>query len=328
MKEQLLKYNSIAVVGTAKNVGKTVTMNYLLSQLRDCGRVLGLTSVGYDGEGLDQVTETAKPEITLYDGMIFTTAEQQYASRRLTAEILEISGRRTSVGRPVTARVRVQGKCIISGPADTWSLSNLIGRYRELGVGLTLVDGAQSRMSLASPTVTDAMVLATGAALSANMQQVVMTTRFACQLIDIKECDDDLKQTFHQCGKGVWTLRDDGTLTQTEIPTALSGNIPEMTGVRAIYVSGAVGDRFVERLKMQNRAIELVVADFTKLFLTQAVYAQLLRSKLKLSVMYKSRLVAVTANPWSPQGFTMDSRELCDRLREATSVNVYDVMKI
>lgn len=328
MKEELLKYNSVAVVGTAKNVGKTVTMNYILSQLRDCGRTLGLTSVGYDGEGLDQVTETAKPEITLYDGMVFTTAEQQYAGRRLVAEILEISGRRTSVGRPVTARVRVQGKCIISGPADTWSLRNLIRRYRELGVGLTLVDGAQSRMSLASPTVTDAMVLATGAALSANMRQVVMATRFACQLIEIGECCDDLKRAFNDCGKGVWVLKDDGALGLTEIKTALSGNIPEMGGVRAIYVSGAVGDRFVERLKVQNRAIELVVGDFTKLFLTQAVYAQLLRSKVHISVMYKSRLVAVTANPWSPQGFTMDSRELCDRLSEATGVNVYDVMRL
>ena len=328
MKEELLKYNSVAVVGTAKNVGKTVTINYILSQLRDTGRVLGLTSVGYDGEGLDQVTETAKPEITLYEGMIFTTAEQQYAGRRLTAEILEISGRRTSVGRPVTARVKVQGKCIISGPADTWSLRNLIRRYRELGVDLTLVDGAQSRMSLASPTVTDAMVLATGAALSANMRQVVMATRFACQLIEIGECSDDLKLVFRDCGKGVWTLSEDGTLRLTEIKTALSGNIPEMGGVKAIYVSGAVGDRFVERLKMQNRAIELVVGDFTKLFLTQAVYAQLLRSKVHISVMYKSRLVAVTANPWSPQGLTMDSRELCDRLREATGVDVYDVMRL
>lgn len=328
MKEELLKYRSVAVVGTAKNVGKTVTMNHLLSELRDSGRVLGLTSVGYDGEGLDQVTETAKPEITLYEGMVFTTAEQQYAGRRLTAEILEISGRRTSVGRPVTARVKVQGKCIISGPADTWSLKNLINRYSQLGVDLTLVDGAQSRMSLASPTVTDAMVLATGAALSANMQQVVMATRYACQLIEIGECSDEMKRVFGQCGKGVWTLSDDGVVTLTDIKTALSGNIPETSGVKAVYVTGAVGDRFVERLKMQNRPIQLVVADFTKLFLSQAVYAQLLRSKVHISVMYKSRLVAVTANPWSPQGFTMDSRELCDRLSDATGVNVYDVMKL
>ena len=328
MVDEILKYGSVAVVGTAKNVGKTVTINWLLGELRRSGKRLGLTSVGYDGEGLDQVTETAKPEITLYEGMVFTTAEQQYAGRRLSAEILEIGERRTAVGRPVTARVKVQGKCIVSGPADTYSLRRLIERYGELGVELTMVDGAQSRMSLASPTVTDAMVLATGAALSANIQQVVMQTRYACQLIGIGECSDDIRRAFGGYEKGVWTMSEEGEVRKSEVRTALTGIVPEMTGVKAIYVSGAVGDRFVERLMMQRREVELVVSDFTKLFLTQATYARLLRSKVSISVMYKSRLVAVTVNPWSPMGFTMDSGELCERIGEATGVNVYDVMKI
>ena len=38
--------SSVAIVGTAKNVGKTVTMNYLVSELSAKGLTAGLVSSG------------------------------------------------------------------------------------------------------------------------------------------------------------------------------------------------------------------------------------------------------------------------------------------
>lgn len=327
--DDILNYESVAIVGMAKNVGKTVTLNYLLAGLRETGKSIGVTSIGLDGEGLDQVTITPKPEITLYKGMTFTTAEQQYAGRELTAEILGIGGRMTSVGRLVTARVQVPGRVMITGPADTCSLSKLLQEYKQRQVELTLVDGALSRLSPASPTVTDALVLATGAAVSANIAQVVKATKYACQLIELPEADSDVRAAFSDCSNGVWVLRHDGSVERSSVLSALSGDIPEIDdSVRALYAAGAVGNRFVERLRLQRRDIELVVGDFTKIFVTQDCYAMTLRSKLRLSVMYKSKLAAVTANPWSPQGYTFDSNELCDRLMSEINVDVFDVKKI
>ena len=42
----------IALVGLAKNTGKTVTMNALLGELAAAGEPVGVTSVGRDGEQL------------------------------------------------------------------------------------------------------------------------------------------------------------------------------------------------------------------------------------------------------------------------------------
>lgn len=327
--DDILSYRSVAIVGMAKNVGKTVTLNYLLDGLKETGKRIGVTSIGLDGEGLDQVTTTPKPEITLYNGMTFTTAEQQYAGRELTAEILSVGGRMTSVGRLVTARVVVPGKVMITGPADTYSLSKLLKEYRESQVDLALVDGALSRLSPASPTVTDALVLATGAAVSANIAQVVKSTKYACQLIELPETESQVRERLLNCERGVWVLRKDGTLEKTKVLSALAGEIPAIDdSVRAIYASGAVGNLFVERLRNQRKEIELVVGDFTKIFVTQDCYAMTLRSKVRMSVLYKSKLAAVTANPWSPQGYTFDSDELCDRLRDEINVGVFDVKRI
>lgn len=55
------------------------------------------------------------------------------------------------------------------------------------GAHTTLVDGALSRLSSASPTIAEAMILTTGASLSANMDELVNKTDFAVKLINLPE---------------------------------------------------------------------------------------------------------------------------------------------
>ena len=102
--EDIKKYKSIATIGLEKNVGKTETMNYILKRLKDEGIVTAVTSIGIDGETVDIVTETSKPEITIYEGMIFVTSEKHYIKKRFQAEILDVSEKSTALGRLVTAR--------------------------------------------------------------------------------------------------------------------------------------------------------------------------------------------------------------------------------
>lgn len=148
------------------------------SQDKRFGRSVRSDSIGIDGENRDQVCQTPKPEIIVPEGMIFVTSEKHYRERRLVAEIMEIDDHRTALGRLVIARAKTSGKVLLSGPADTAGLKSLIRHMKDFGVRTTLVDGALSRLSLASPTVTEAMVLATGAAVSGNIRELVRRTRY------------------------------------------------------------------------------------------------------------------------------------------------------
>lgn len=99
----IVKYDSLSIVGLEKNTGKTEALNYILRRLPSTGAKLAVTSIGIDGEQRDQVTRTPKPEITLFPGMIFSTAESYYRERRLLSNLLDISDEESSMGRILSA---------------------------------------------------------------------------------------------------------------------------------------------------------------------------------------------------------------------------------
>ena len=330
--KELLNYRSLSIVGLEKNTGKTVCLNYILRRLNQLGVPCAVTSIGVDGEQVDAVFGSAKPEVTLYDGTLFITSEKHYRLRRLVSQIEAVDTRRTALGRMVTARVVVGGKALLSGAASTPLLREQIDRFVSQGVPLTIVDGALSRLSLASPTVTDAMVMATGAAVSVSLPQLVARTRFACSLIQLDEVDGALRASLSQCGAGLWAVDDEGGVHDLHIASALmlNQNSADIFAYgNTLFAAGAVTDRLVKHLsaRQDNGGTQLIVRDFTKLFISPETLRHFYSCGGSLRVLNGSRLVAVCLNPTSPQGFTLNSDEACHAVSEAIGLPVYDVMR-
>ena len=114
--EEILKYNSIAIVGLAKNAGKTECLNYILRKVKNTGKRFALTSIGIDGENRDQVCQTPKPEIEIFEDMIFITSEMHYRSKRLVAEIMDVSTHRQSCQFGESLVIRACRHGIIKSP--------------------------------------------------------------------------------------------------------------------------------------------------------------------------------------------------------------------
>jgi hypothetical protein len=286
--EALLRQKSCSVVGLEKNTGKTVCLNYLLRHL-PVGKSVAVTSIGLDGESKDQVTGTGKPEILLREGVVFGTSEKHYRMRRLLSELLDISDERTALGRLVTGRVLQQGKIMLSGPGSTASVRRWMDEVQQYA-DIVLVDGALSRLSAASPTVCESMVLATGAAFSANIDTLVRQTAYIVELINLPVFVDDEAEK--------------------------------------IFVDGAVTNRVLESLMKDeaNDGKELVIKDFTKVFAEPMLWHRFCR-RHKVSVRSGSCLLAITVNPTAPNGMVLDSECLCRQLHEATQIPVYDLIK-
>ena len=83
-----------------------------------------------------------------------------------------------------------------------------------------------------------------------------------------------------------------------------------------IFVSGAVTDSFFEFLKNQHQIseIEIIVRDFTKIFVSPEVYYSFLKKGGKIKVVQKTKLIAVCVNPISPDGYNLNSDELIKAL--------------
>ena len=345
--EELIKYKSCSIVGLEKNTGKTECFNYVLQRLPLDKKRVAVSSIGIDGETTDQVTKTAKPEIFLREGVYFGTSEKHYLMKRLSAELLEITNENTSLGNIIIGKALTPGKILLSGPSSTNGLRRWMDEMNKYDVDLTIIDGALSRMSLASPAVSESMILATGAAYSANINTLVQKTAFVVQMINLDLTSEDNRETFNDIKNGVWAI-DADTDTDTDIDSdtdfmkgrrlvdlkvasslSININTDGLKKCKTLFVSGALTDNFINHIR-QNKIFnetEIVVRDFTKIFLTPMTYNSFVNGKRKITVLQKSKLIAVCVNPTSPNGIVLDSEKLCKTLSEAIKLPVYDLKK-
>lgn len=326
--EEIAKCRSLSIVGLEKNTGKTETLNYILHELRGSGRRIAVTSIGIDGERRDQVCQIEKPEIELHEGMLFATTERHYRDRRLTAEVLCVGSRRTALGRLVTARVVVGGKVLLSGPADNVGLRMWIADMARQGADLTIIDGALSRLSHGSPAVCEGVVLCTGAAVSATVSRLVERTKFVCGLMRLEAVETELARQLAERENGVWLIGEDGEVTDSGVPSSLLIDrirtaVPK--GVRRLYVAGAVSDGVLRFLRTLPSPLELVIADFTRMFATAEAVRAFEGAGNRIRVVRQPRLMGVTVNPVSPTGIRLNSAVLRQALEGAIGVPVVDV---
>ena len=295
---ELIKYKSCSIVGLEKNTGKTECFNYVMQRLPLDKIRVAVSSIGIDGETTDQVTKTAKPEIFLREGVYFGTSEKHYLTKLLTSELLEISDENTSLGNIVIGKALTPGKLLLSGPSSTNGLHRWMNEMRKYDIDLTIIDGALSRLSLASPAVSESMILATGAAYSANINTLVQKTAFVVQMINLELTSQENHDTFININNGVWAIDFDADndfekkLVDLKVASSLSININTegLKKCKTLYVSGALTDNFVNHIR-QNKIFnetEIVVRDFTKIFLTPMTYNTFVNNKRKITVLQKS----------------------------------------
>ena len=328
--DEILQYKSVSVVGMEKNTGKTEALNYIIRRLE--GKKIAVTSIGIDGETVDSVTNTHKPEIELFEDTLFITSEKHYHERKLLSEIVDISTRHTSLGRLVTAKVIGKGKVILSGPSNITWLKEAIDALAQHDISTILVDGALSRKSFGSPTITDAMILTTGAALSPQISDIVKKTAFLHHLINIEKSQNPYLSTLLQIDKGIHTIGKESNIHDLNIPSSLllDKYKDRLWGHGStFFVAGVLSDNMLNTLRIQKNIHEtvIIVKDFTKIYATPESYKAFIQKGGKIEVLLKTKLIAICINPTSPTGFTVDSDKLKTALEEQLLVSVYDVKR-
>jgi hypothetical protein len=164
---------SIVVVGTGKNVGKTVTVTALADALVRSGVRFGIASIGRDGEAIDALEGTPKPRIFLRGDALLATAAPLLPAHP-AVEIVAATNEESALGPIVLARVRAPGFFEIAGPPSAAALRLVVGRLFAGGAEIVLVDGAVDR--IAALREEDAVVVATGAAIGPTPARVVEET--------------------------------------------------------------------------------------------------------------------------------------------------------
>ncbi len=314
----------ISVIGLEKNTGKTVVLNQMLKEFREEGTTTGVTSTGLEGEKRDQVYLNEKPEITVSKGTYFVTSERDFRHRSFSATVIDLRDYRSPLGRMVFAKAEADGKVIISGPSILEYLREAVNAMRSYGCEKILIDGSTSRMSPGTPLVSDGVILATGAALSMNMEELCRKTLFAVKLISLKATEPKLLNRMLALEGGVW-IENCGTFEKLS-SSALTTSYPraKIAG-KTIFIDGSLTSSVL--LSLSERGTRVVVKDFSRIFVDERSLMKYERAGGRLEVLHPANLIAVTVNPFSPTGFKIHSSELIRALEKKIDVPVVNVLE-
>ena len=173
---------SLFVVGTGKNVGKTVTMRAIYEAAVARGILPGLTSIGRDGEAVDIGDAQAKPRLFLRRGTAVATA-RDVLPRSPASDILELSRLQTAAGSLTYARVMQPAFYELVGPPTASGIReavNVLSRFSPF----VIVDGAIDRIA-ALAGGKDAIVVASGAAASPTIEEAVAEVHALVQRLSV-----------------------------------------------------------------------------------------------------------------------------------------------
>ena len=333
---KLLKpYRSVSIIGMNKNVGKTTTLNYILKEAR--GKVsLGLTSIGRDGEEIDVVTSTEKPKIYIEKNAMVATAKACLLNSDFTREIVETTDINTPMGEIVIARALSDGYVDLGGPSVNNYMSQIRDKLLKYNCDLVIIDGALNRKTFASPAITEATVLSTGAALNRSMNEVVKETIHSIELLSLPKVEDlcinKVSREILSCGN-IGVIYKDNTYRVLDAVTALNSSriVVEALddNVSCLVIKGVISDTLIKEIMASTvlyRDITIVAEDGTKLFINGDTYYKFTKQGGEIQVLNKINIVCVTTNPKAPYGYEFSPKEFVYRLRDLTDIPVFDVL--
>jgi hypothetical protein len=342
LSELLADTRALALVGLAKNTGKTETLAAILREHAASGTHVGVTSIGRDGEEHDVIdARIDKPRVELQRGSLVATTGALLRASGLAHERLMQTGVRTPLGEVVLARLSQAGAVEVAGPSVAADLHAVSDAMLELGAEQVLIDGAIDRRAASSPAVAEGLVMATGAILSEDIGAVVTATSDAVDLVRLPLADGGSGAGVDaERGAGADAAETDGTdwvtlerrLVLNAEPAEIAAALREHPHASTFAVEGALGERFLEgllaaRSERSGRELRIVAGDPTKVFLSRRGPRWYARQGISIEVLQTIELKAITVNPLAPQSHRFDSQLLRELIGAAVAgVPILDVL--
>ena len=305
----------LALVGLAKNTGKTQTLAAILAEHAAAGRRIGVTSIGRDGEERDVIdARIGKPRIHLQAGSLVASTDALLRASGVAHERLAQTGIRTPLGEVIVAELSEPGTLEVAGPSAAEDVREVSDAMIGFGAEQVLIDGAIDRRAASSPAVADGLVMATGAVLDEDIERVVTATARAVEVVRLPHA---------RAGERVVLARE---LALNSEPAEIAALLAEHPHANAFLVEGALSERLLEgllaaRRERAGRELRIVVGDPTKVFLALHGAGWYRRQGIAIEVLRTIDLRAITVNPVAPQSHRFDSR----RLRELIGAAIPDV---
>ena len=341
----------LGILGTAKNTGKTTTTSALLEIANNKNLSVGITSIGYDGEDIDNITGLPKPRIFAKKGTLIATAKNCLKSGVSQIKTLKETEISTPLGKIIIGEVMEDGLVIIAGPNKGEEISIVIDKLKKLGNKLILVDGAINRIV---PLMnTDALILTTGAARNINIDFLVKEIQCISYLFELPKIEKkDLMNLKNIEQKVITLIQKDYSKKYLKTNSLISlSDIQELINrlneeTQLIYIPGVLTEFALNELIKEEAKLlknkNIIISNPAHLLVggnTISLMDTLLKIKklrINLKIIKTIPILAITVNPFYPLYSYENSRyekgwvnreELYNKVKSVVSIPVIDIIK-
>jgi hypothetical protein len=181
----------IGIIGLAKNAGKTTTLNKIIEIYPNMR--IGLTSIGLDGEPLDQIYFFPKPAIMVRPNMVVATTLSCLESSDVMWKLIEKTDYHTPLGEILIVEIVSEGTVIVAGPSTNQELNQVV-KLMKKRCDKILIDGAFNRLTFSNIDVMEGIVLAAGASYHPDMEVTLKKTSDLIRLFGAKKTEFTIDQ--------------------------------------------------------------------------------------------------------------------------------------
>lgn len=346
-----MKSRVLGILGTAKNTGKTTTTSVLLEIANNRNLSVGITSIGYDGEEIDNITGLPKPRVFAKIGTIIATSDRCLKAGTAKIEKLEETNFSTPLGNIAIGKITKEGLVVIAGPNKGDELSIIIEKLKRLGNELILVDGALNR--IVPLMKTDALILTTGAARSIDNVFLAREVQCICNLFDLPKIDKRNLMNLEDINQKVVTLiQKDNSKKFSTINSLINlSDIQELMSrldkeTQSIFIPGVLTEFALNELIKKNSKLlknkNIIIPNPTHLLVgsnTISLMDTLFKMKkleINLKIIKTIPILAVTVNPFYPLYRYENSRyekgwvnkdKLYNKVKSIVTIPVIDIIR-
>lgn len=288
---------------------------------------IAITSIGLDGEEIDQVTYLEKPRVYVSKGYIVATARDTLKAFEAEYETLIETDIFTPIGDLVIVKIKKAGNALIAGPSVIFDMEKTLKLLDEFVLDKIFIDGAFFRHSLAK--ISEATILVVGANLHQEMDRVVLDAELTFRKFNLKEPPQNVD---FLVGKSHIHLVDEqGKFIDLGFDSVIGNTVKifnwKNKNYRFLYLPKAFTNDFLEKLVEFRREFhfDIILDSPTNIQLNLLNLNNLFKLENQIYILKPTNLVAVCYNPCSSRGYKFDDLIFKKKLEHVLGQEVFNV---
>ena len=239
----------------------------------------------------------------------------------------------TALGPIVIIEITKEGLVLIAGPSTKTDMLFLVSTLKKYNPRNIYIDGALFRKSLAATSLSDSLILSTGAAYDSNMNKTVEDTKIIVDQFLLQPISKEVKELIISRQENLVINSNNevkylGSFWDKANKDTLKNNIDHK--IKYLYINGALTDNIINTLiKIRHgfSGFTLIIQDATHIVSSSNLYMKLHIMNIDVKLLNKMELLVLTYNPYSPFGYEYDNEDFKEALKYSINVKTLNVLK-